>query len=114
MLLDMPGSTVLPLALSMHPTYSLELVKGLMRDGSWAMTDEALDTAGELGFDRPEVFDCIVNHLSEAHFYKTMPAKKFANCMQDVYHVMYEGVLVYLKLQVRTDVVVISFKQQDE
>ncbi len=83
-----------------------------MRDGSWFMTGEAVDTAGELGFDEDDVFDCIVNHLSETHFYKTMPAMKIANCMQDVYRITYRGVRIYLKLQVRVAAVVISFKEE--
>ncbi len=96
----------------MHPTYRLDLVKGLMRDGSWRITGSALDTAGDLGFDEDDVFDCVVNHLSETHFYKTMPAAGVENVMQDVYHITYQGVRIYLKLQVRTDAVVISFKEQ--
>ena len=103
---------MLPFPSAMHPTYRLEQIKGLMRDGSWFMTGEAVDTAGELGFDQEDVFDCIVNHLSETHFYKTMPAKSIPGCMQDVYHITYEGVRIYLKLQVRVNAVVISFKER--
>jgi MqsR (Motility quorum-sensing regulator) toxin of toxin-antitoxin system len=95
-----------------HSAYSLDLIKGLMRDGSWFITGAALDTAGELGFDGDDVYDCIVNHLSETHFYKTMPAQSRLGTMQDVYHITYEGVRIYLKLQVRVDAVVISFKEQ--
>ena len=54
------------------PTFGLRLIKGLMKDGSWHSTEMARDTATELGFDEDEVFDCIVNHLEETHFYKTM------------------------------------------
>jgi hypothetical protein len=85
-----------------------------MRDGSWFMTDTALDDAGELGFDQDDVFDCIFNQLSETHFYKTMPALRIPNCMQDVYHITYAGVRIYLKLQVRGEAVVISFKDKDD
>jgi hypothetical protein len=83
-----------------------------MRDGSWFMTGTAVDTAGELGLDEDDVFDCIVNQLSETHFYKTMAASAAANCMQDVYYITYNGVRIYLKLQVRVEAVVISFKEQ--
>jgi Motility quorum-sensing regulator, toxin of MqsA len=96
----------------MHPTYPLALVKGLMQDGSWMVTGAALDTAGQLGFDEDDIYDCIVNHLCETHFYKTMPAEKRPSCMQDVYHITYEGVRIYLKLQVVVDAVVIAFKEQ--
>ena len=96
----------------MHPTYPLGLIKGLMRDNSWLMTRSALDTAGDLGFDEEDVFDCVVNQLSETHFYKTMSARGAANCMQDVYRITYQGVRIYLKLQVRVEAVVVSFKKQ--
>ena len=71
-----------------------------------------MDTAGQLGFDRDDIYDCVVNQLSETHFYKTMPAKLKRGTMQDVYHITYQGVRIYLKLQVRTDAVVISFKER--
>jgi hypothetical protein len=96
----------------MHPTYPLAQIKGLMADGSWIITGTAVDGAGALGFDRDDVYDCIVYKLCETHFYKTMPAKNKPDCMQDVYHITYEGVRIYLKLQVRVDAIVISFKEQ--
>ncbi len=103
---------MLPFLVVTHPTYPLALVKGLIRDGSWFITGEAMDTAGELGFDDDDVCDCVVNYLSETHFYKTMPSEKRASCMQDVYHITYQGVRLYVKLQVRVEAVVISFKEQ--
>jgi len=48
--------------------------------------------------------------LEETHFYKTMPAEKNPNLMQDVYHITYQGQRVYVKLQVNVEAVVISFK----
>lgn len=103
---------MLPFLPLMHPTYSLTLVKGLMRDGSWFATGEALDGAGALGLDDEDIYDCVVNQLTETHFYKTMAAKKMVGCMQDVYHITYRGFRLYLKLQVRDQAVVISFKEQ--
>jgi hypothetical protein len=104
---------VLPFLLSMHPTYSLTLIKGLIRDNSWRVTIPALRGAGALGFDEDDICDCILNHLSETHFYKTMPAEKIKNCMLDVYYITYRGVRIYVKLQVRTNAVVISFKDAE-
>jgi hypothetical protein len=103
---------VLPFLALMHPTYSLALIKGLMQDGSWFITGIAVDTAGALGFDEGDVYDCIVNQLCETHFYKTMQAQNKPGTMQDVYHITYEGVRIYMKLQVHGDAVVISFKEQ--
>lgn len=65
---------MLPYCWVNKPTYSLETIKGLMKDGSWYLTESARDTATELGFDDEDVYDCVVNCLEETHFYKTMAA----------------------------------------
>jgi hypothetical protein len=96
------------------PTYGLKLIKGLMKDGSWYLTETARDTATELGFDEEEVFDCIVNHLEETHFYKTMESTSHSGLMQDVYHITYSGELLYVKLQMNVEAVVVSFKGKDD
>ena len=93
------------------PTYPLELVKGLMKDGSWVLTLEAERGAVELGFDEQDVYDCIVNELAETHFYKTMESEKRAGLMQDVYYITYQQCRIYVKVQVNVDAVVISFKE---
>lgn len=92
------------------PTYSLTLIKGLIRDSSWLLTGSARDTATALGFDDEDVSDCIVNHLEETHFYKTMQAETRRGLMQDVYYITYQGIRLYVKLQVNVQAVVISFK----
>jgi hypothetical protein len=94
------------------PSYDIGLVKGLMVDGSWRITLSAEDTALEMGFDVDDVYDCIVNHLSDTHFYKTMEAEKKPGLMQDVYRITYQDQHVYLKLQICGDVVVVSFKEE--
>jgi hypothetical protein len=93
-------------------SYELALIKGLMQDNSWIITGSALDTAMALGFDEDDVFDCIVNHLAETHFYKTMASEKNPVLMQDVYRITYADERIYLKLQVNVDAVVISFKEE--
>jgi hypothetical protein len=95
------------------PSYDLSLIKGLMRDGDWLLTVTAMDTALELGFDEEDVFDCIVNHVVDTHFYKTMESEKKPGLMQDVYYITYLGERLYVKLQVNVQAVVVSFKGQD-
>lgn len=97
----------------MKSTYSLTLVKGLMKDGCWHLTESARDTATELGFDDEDVYDCVVNYLADTHFFKTMAATTKLGLMQDVYHITYQGERLYVKLQVSVDAVVVSFKQRD-
>lgn len=93
------------------PSYSLALVKGLMKDGSWILSETALDTALEIGFDQEDVYDCVVNQIEETHFYKTMESEKKKGLMQDVYYVTYQGQRLYVKLQVNVQAIVVSFKE---
>ena len=93
------------------PSYSLAQVKGLMKDGGWILRESALDTAVELGFDQDDVYDCVVNHIEETHFYKTMESEKKKGLMQDVYHITYQEQRLYVKLQVNVQAVVVSFKE---
>ena len=58
-----------------------------------------------------DMYDCIVNHLSETHFHKTMESEKRPGRMQDVYYITYRAIRLYVKLQVCGDAVVISFKE---
>jgi hypothetical protein len=96
-----------------EPTYPLDRIKQLFQQDRWIVTTTALNSALELGLDDEDIFDCIVNHLSETHFCKTMPAEKKPGLMQDVYRVTYEKQGIYLKLQVANDwAVVISFKEE--
>jgi hypothetical protein len=93
------------------PSYSLAQVKGLMKDGGWILRESALDTAVELGFDQDDVYDCVVKHIEETHFYKTMESEKKKGLMQDVYHITYQEQRLYVKLQVNVQAVVVSFKE---
>lgn len=93
--------------------YPLELVRQLLQRSKWLVTAAALNGALDVGLDEEDIFDCIVNHLSETHFYKTMPAEKNPALMQDVYRVAYQGERIYLKLQVHRDwAIVVSFKEE--
>ena len=82
-----------------------------MGEGDWVISISALGAAVELGFDEDDVFDCIVNHLEETHFYKTMESEKKQGLMQDVYYITYQGQRLYVKLQVNVRAVVVSFKE---
>lgn len=77
------------------------------------MTLSAEETALELGFDDEDVYDCIVNHLAETHFYKTMESEKRQGQMQDVYYITYQDQRLYVKLQVNVGAIVVSFKEVD-
>jgi motility quorum-sensing regulator / GCU-specific mRNA interferase toxin len=94
-----------------EPTYDLERIKELVRNGARVITLSALAGARELGLDEEDV-DEVVLSLEEADFYKTMPAQKLAGLWQDVYRPMREGIELYVKLQISSWAVVISFKRK--
>jgi hypothetical protein len=93
--------------------YPLDWIKQLFQRKRWIVTMTAENSALNLGLDDEDIFDCVVNYLSETHFYKTMPAEKKTGLMQDVYRITYKTHRIYLKLQVANDwAVVISFKEE--
>ena len=95
-------------------TYPLDWVKQFIKRNLWMVTLAAQTCALDLGLDEEDICDCILNHLGETHFYKTMPAEKRPGLMQDVYRITYEGHHIYLKLQVENDwAAVISFKKEE-
>ena len=94
-------------------TYPLDWLKQLFGQSRWMVTLTAQNSALDLGLDEDDIFDCIMNDLAETHFYKTMPAEKNPELMQDVYRITYQGRRIYLKLQVVGDWAnVISFKEE--
>jgi len=93
--------------------YSLDWIRQLFQRKRWIVTTTAENSALNLGLDDEDIFDCVVNHLNETQFYRTMPAEKKKGLMQDVYRIMYKSQRIYLKLQVANDwAVVISFKEE--
>jgi hypothetical protein len=95
-----------------QPTYPLARVKQLFENGQFNITYSALATATLVNCLDDDIVDCVTNHLSESHFYKTMASETVPGLMQDVYKLRYEGQRIYIKLQIRNDrAVVVSFKE---
>lgn len=95
------------------PTYDLAWVQALVESGHYRITISSMRGAAYLGFDELDICAC-VQALSLADFYKTMEADKAPGRWQDVYRPVYQGALVYVKVQVSHDAraVVVSFKQR--
>ncbi|MDP2790324.1 MAG: type II toxin-antitoxin system MqsR family toxin [Rectinemataceae bacterium] len=91
--------------------YDLEKIKTLVRSGERVITLSALSGARELGFDEEDI-DNVVLGLETKDFYKSMSADKFPGRWQDVYRPFFQDIELYLKLQICTSVVVISFKRK--
>ena len=92
--------------------YNLDEIKRLVYEGSYRVTLTARQDALAMGFDSRDVCDCVLA-LDETHFYKYMPAEKAPGLWQDVYRIGYQGIRVYLKLQINFagNAVIISFKE---
>lgn len=99
----------------MAESYPLPEFKELVRSEKYLIRVSALQTAALMGFVGDDIIDCIMNHLSPTHFYKTMLAESVPGLMQDVYKITYESKRVYLKLQVNQAgaAVIVSFKEDE-
>lgn len=99
----------------MAESYPLPGFQELVRSEKYIITVSAFQTAALMGFVGDDIIDCIVNHLSPTHFYKTMLAESVSRLMQDVYKITYESKRVYLKLQVNKAgiAVIVSFKEDE-
>jgi motility quorum-sensing regulator / GCU-specific mRNA interferase toxin len=95
------------------PRYPLSEVQALVRQGTFQVTASAARTASDLEFGRPDIVRCVLA-LSASDFYKSMPAERAQGLWQDVYRPLFEGVELYVKVQIRGDrmAVVISFKER--
>lgn len=96
----------------MVPSYSLKEWQSAVQGGNYRIAVRALSDATLLGFDDENILDCCLK-LDESHFYKTMPAEKAPGLWQDVYKITYQGVRLYVKIQMSFggNAVIISFKE---
>ena len=74
------------------PAYDLEKFKS----SDFAVTTTAQKTALSLGIDRNEM-DIVVSAMNRTHFYKSMTSQYNHKVWQDVYHVSYKGMVLYVK-----------------
>jgi motility quorum-sensing regulator/GCU-specific mRNA interferase toxin len=93
------------------PTYALERIKTLVRSGERIITLSALSGARELGLDEADIDEVVLN-LDEQDFYKTMESERLPSLWQDVYRPVYREFELYVKLQIMSCAVVISFKRR--
>ena len=98
---------------ALGPYYNLKTIKSLIQDRRYYVTKSAQQGALAIGFGDSQICDCVVIHLDVSHFFKTMPSERLPCLWQDVYKITYEGVRVYLKLQIslEDEAVIISFKE---
>jgi motility quorum-sensing regulator/GCU-specific mRNA interferase toxin len=97
-----------------RPTYDLDAIKlSIGSVETLAITISAMRDAIALGFDRGCIVQTI-NSIERAMFYKSMTTLKDHRLWQDVYHVPWQGLTLYIKFQadVITEFSVVSFKEK--
>ena len=92
-----------------RPTYDLEKFKS----SNFRMTATATDNALDIGFDIVDVYR-VVSTMQPEHFYKSMTSYQNHKIWQDVYHVPYDDMLLYIKFteDVISEFLLLSFKEK--
>lgn len=91
------------------PTYDLESFK----QSRFEIKHSALMGAASLGFGRSDIHAAIQS-MERKHFYKSMTSYGDRHIWQDVYHVPYQGLLLYIKFTqgTITEFALLSFKEK--
>jgi motility quorum-sensing regulator/GCU-specific mRNA interferase toxin len=92
--------------------YPLATVKALARKRRVRMTRTAVEGGAAMGFGAPDMADVIAG-LTSRNLYKSMTSHADHRVWQDVYHVNTEKGVVYLKLTIIEDLLIVSFKEKD-
>jgi motility quorum-sensing regulator/GCU-specific mRNA interferase toxin len=92
-----------------NPSYSLTEFK----NSNYGITVTAKMTAKELGFDI-EGIDKVISTMELKHFYKSMTSYANHRIWQDVYHVPYGNLVLYIKFtqNVISEFTLLSFKEK--
>ena len=93
--------------------YSLAAVKRLIAEGRVSFTMTAVAGGAAMGFAAKEMLD-VVSGLASRNLYKSMTSHAHHKVWHDVYHVDTDRGVVYLKLTITEDLLIISFKEKDE
>lgn len=77
-----------------RPTYALDTFKAAAK--TLSVTVSATKDAGAMGFDRDGI-SAVIKTMEVRHFYKSMTSYNNNREWQDVYHVPYGGLVLYVK-----------------
>ncbi|MBR3622942.1 MAG: type II toxin-antitoxin system MqsR family toxin [Selenomonadaceae bacterium] len=91
------------------PTYDLESFK----QSDYEIKMSALRGAASIGFTRKDIRDAIWT-MERKHFYKSMTSYQNHRVWQDVYHVPYKDLTLYVKFTqgTVTEFTLLSFKEK--
>ena len=91
--------------------YHLNEIKELIAQNKYIVTLSARQSYTALGLDDHEVLS-VIDNLESKDLYKSMTSYQNHQIWHDVYHSSYNGIELYIKLQVRDDAIIISFKER--
>ena len=91
------------------PTYDLDAFKRSKIEIKIA----AMRGAAALGFGRTDIY-AVIKTMNKTHFYKSMTSYQNHRIWQDVYHVPYSGITLYIKFTkgTLTEFTLLSFKEK--
>ena len=93
--------------------YPLATVRRLIAERRVSFTMSAVAGGAAMGFAAEGMLD-VVSGLSNRNLYKSMTSHADHRNWHDVYHADTDRGLVYLKLTVVEDLLIVSFKEKDE
>ena len=91
--------------------YSLKTIKEFISENKYVVTLSARQSYIAIGLEDDEVL-AVIDNLKPMNLYKSMTSYNNHLLWHDVYHSSYEGIELYIKLQVKEDVIIISFKER--
>ena len=91
--------------------YSLDAIKRMIQENNYMVTLSARQTYTELGLSDDEVLE-IIGKLKASNLYKSMTSYHNHKIWHDVYHSSYRGIELYIKLQIKENAIIISFKER--
>jgi len=97
-----------------RPHFSLDSFKAVCGDPRrLEMTRSAAESAAAAGFEYIEI-SAVIRSMETRQFFKSMTSYTNHRRWQDVYHVMWNRAVLYVKFtdDVLTDFVVLSFKER--
>lgn len=96
-----------------EPYYPLSDIQNLVKEGDRFITMKATVDATYINFSKDDIYSTILA-LKESDFYKSMQAEHNPLLWHDVYHHQHDAaeLLLYIKLQIKKNAVVISFKEK--
>jgi hypothetical protein len=98
-----------------QPAYNLQELQRRIGQGpiSSSITMVAQKGAAEFGWSGEEIVEAVLELTSE-HFYKSMESERMPGFSQDVYHLEFQGVPLYIKLQLAVSgtAFVVQFKRR--